>query len=101
PNSLKGRNATMQDLASYLSGVDGRQVLDRTGLAGRYDFTLESLPGPDNPLSSLKGLKLAPPPENGVSLFTALKEQLGLELESAKGPVEILVIDHVEKPSEN
>jgi len=69
----------------------GRQVVDRTGLKGLYDFTLEWTPdrpeGQDNP---------------GPSLFTALQEQLGLKLESVKAPVEVLVVDSVEKrPSGN
>jgi uncharacterized protein (TIGR03435 family) len=43
----------------------------------------------------------APPPDTGPSIFTAIQEQLGLKLESSKGPVQVLVIDHVEMPSEN
>jgi uncharacterized protein (TIGR03435 family) len=78
-------------------------VLDKTGLTGQYDIKLEFTPedgagrGPgDGPDGG------APPPEtSGPSIFTALQEQLGLKLESSKGPVEIIIIDRVEKPSEN
>jgi len=68
-------------------------VLDKTGLTGAYEFTLRYTP--DN----------APQPPSGgadaPSLSTALQEQLGLKLEPGKGPVEIIVIDHVERPSGN
>jgi uncharacterized protein (TIGR03435 family) len=86
---LNGNGADMETLASVLSTRLGRSVVDRTGLKGFYDFVVTWTPDevqPDTP---------------GPSLFTALQEQLGLKLESSKGPVEILVIDHVEKPTEN
>lgn len=66
----------------------GRPVVDMTGLKGAYDMTLDWSP------------EAAPNPEK-PSLFTAVTEQLGLRLEAQKAPVEILVIDHAEKPSEN
>jgi uncharacterized protein (TIGR03435 family) len=100
-SDLVGQNATMEDLASYLSGADGRLVVDETGLTKHYDFTLESALGPDDPRQQLKGLKLNLPPENRPSLVEALREQLGLKLESARGPVPIMIIDSVERPSEN
>jgi uncharacterized protein (TIGR03435 family) len=91
-----------------LSHQLGRTVLDKTGLKGNYDFTLEWTPDQSQPAMLMgpeggkPGTDNAPPPESsGPSLFTAIQEQLGLKLESTKGPVEILVIDHVEKPSEN
>ena len=71
--------------------------MDRTGLTGGFDLHLKwaaELPG-----SAPRPVTMDDPAS--LSIFTALKEQLGLKLESAKGPVEILVIDHVEKPSEN
>ena len=77
---------------------EGRPVIDRTGLTGNYDFTLSFLPdsarnaSPDN---------LPPELRDRPSLFDALKEQLGLKLQPEKGPVEYLVIDHVERPSAN
>jgi bla regulator protein blaR1 len=94
-------------LATSLSGQLGRPVLDKTGLTGKYDFELKWTPdpsqGPQGPLGPPPpGVQLPPPPDpNGPSLFTALTEQLGLRLESEKAPAEVLVIDRVEKPSEN
>ncbi len=77
---------------------DGRPVIDRTGLTGFYDFKLSYLPDlpPGYDLS-----KLPPGMADFPSLFTALKEQLGLRLEAQKGPVEIYVIESAEKPSSN
>ena len=71
-------------------------------LKGKYDFTLKWAPGDgQSPLGGQPGPDNSPPPEPGPSIFTAIQEQLGLKLESTKSPVEILVIDHVERPSEN
>jgi uncharacterized protein (TIGR03435 family) len=96
--SMIGFQATPGDLAGRLSGILGREVLDKTGLAGKYDFTLEYVPdGAQTRVSDGEG----PPAPTGVSIFTALQEQLGLKLESGKGPVEIIVIGHVERPSGN
>jgi bla regulator protein BlaR1 len=96
-------------LAGELSRQLGSTVLDKTGLSGIYDFKLQWTP--DDPAQSpmFKGTEGGQPGTDktpsadsiGPSIFTALREQLGLKLESQKGPVEILVIDHVEKPSEN
>jgi uncharacterized protein (TIGR03435 family) len=75
-----------------------RPVVDQTGLKGFYDFKLTFAPD----LSGRTGPNGEPPPSfDGPSLFQALKEQLGLKLESSKGPVEVFVIDHVEKPTAN
>jgi uncharacterized protein (TIGR03435 family) len=81
---------------SILTGpveADARNVVDRTGLAGSFDLTLlfQPIQTASTP-SDLTG-----PP----SIFTALQEQLGLKLESTTGPVDVLVIDHVEEPSPN
>ena len=74
-------------------------MIDKTGLTGSYDFTLKWMPDPGEP-NDLPDI--GPPPDpDGPSLFTAFQEQLGLKLESAKGPVEVLVIERAEKPSEN
>jgi len=84
----------LSDVKLNGSSILDRPVLDRTGLGGRYDFTLEWTPDlspSDNPT----------PNAAGPSIFTAVQEQLGLKLERQKAPVEILVIDHVEKASEN
>jgi uncharacterized protein (TIGR03435 family) len=85
--------ATMEQFAVQLStgGLD-RPVIDKTGLAGRYDITLNWIPEYAGPPA---------PDSNGVGVFTAVQEELGLKLEPQKAPVEILVIDHAEKPSEN
>jgi uncharacterized protein (TIGR03435 family) len=84
----------MQELAESLSRVTARPVLDRTGLKGEFDFTIDFEKDPDAPDGSYAQLA-------GPSLFTALQEQAGLKLEATKGPIDVLVIDHVEKPSEN
>ena len=73
-------------------------MLDQTGLGGAFDFTLDWTPqlnGPTAPGSTFQ------PDESGPTFLEALKEQLGLKLESQTGPVDVLVIDHVEQPSEN
>jgi uncharacterized protein (TIGR03435 family) len=99
--------APLEMLTNALSNQLGRPVLDRTGLKGNFDFKLEWTPEPGQsggPFSGVPppGVDVPPPPDpNGPSVFTAVQEQLGLRLESQKGPVEILVIDRVEKPSEN
>jgi uncharacterized protein (TIGR03435 family) len=85
---MRGTDVPMSELASNLGNQLGRFVTDQTGLAGHYDFVLDW--DPDQVVDSTK-----------PSLFTALKEQLGLKLESRKGPVQVLVIDSVERPSEN
>ena len=100
---LPARNATMADLAGVMqTAVLDRPVVDRTALVGRYDFTLTWTPDE----SQFGGLGARVPPPTGDAaappgLFTAIQEQLGLKLESTKAPVEVLVIDRVEKPSEN
>jgi len=83
-------------LAEELSKVAGRDVVDKTSLTGRYDLKLRFTP--DEGPAMLNGQPVPDPPP---ALFTALEEQLGLKLESAKGPVQVLVIDHVEMPSAN
>ena len=80
----------MDRLAFCLSDVLRRTVVDKTGLSGNFDITLKWTP------DDQQGK-----PDAGPTLFTALAEQLGLKLDVAKGPVNTLVVDHVEKPSEN
>jgi uncharacterized protein (TIGR03435 family) len=94
---LAGTRLTIDTLATVLSRQFECDVLNRTGLAGKYDFELDWTPEA-GPCAAPE--ELADPPVR-PSIFTALQEQLGLKLESTKGPVEILIIDHVEKPSEN
>jgi uncharacterized protein (TIGR03435 family) len=75
-------------------------VVDKTGLAGNYDANLTWTPDqmPQRPPGAPE---LPPVDPNGPSIFTAVQEQLGLKLESQKGPVAVLVIDRVERPKEN
>jgi uncharacterized protein (TIGR03435 family) len=70
-----------------------RPVVDRTGLGGTIDFTLEFAP-PERPQGT-------PPDESLPTFYTALQEELGLKLQPQTGPVDVLVIDHVEQPSPN
>lgn len=99
---LTGTAAPIAILVNQLSQQLGRSVTDKTGLTGRYDFTLKWTPddlgvaagqpaGPDAPTAD----------PSGPSIFTAVQEDLGLKLQSAKGQVEILVIDHAERPDAN
>jgi uncharacterized protein (TIGR03435 family) len=95
-----GMACPLRLLANQLGQELGRPVVDKTGLAGRYDFTLKWTPdaggaSPGTDAGQFAGDNLPP------SLFIALQESLGLRLQAAKGPVETLVIDHVEKPNAN
>jgi len=82
-------NATMANLIGVLSQVAGRKVLDKTGLSGQYDFTLGY--APDRGGASGDGSDSLP-----GSVFTALREQLGLDLEPQRSQIEFLVVDHIE-----
>ncbi len=108
---MKVNMETMAQMADMLSNQLGRPVLDQTGLTKNYQFILDFAPEPGGSMGPM-GMALPPPPprEGGTvadvdaapSIFTALQEQLGLKLEQKKGPVELLVIDRVEKtPTEN
>jgi len=79
------------------ASADGRLVIDKTGLSGRFAFNLTWTPDQIPTVAPPPGIPPVDP--NGPSLVTALQEQLGLKLESAKGPVEVLVIDSVERPT--
>jgi uncharacterized protein (TIGR03435 family) len=100
---------TLDDLARALGGDLDRIVINKTGIAGKFDFHLQfsaddatvglnRLRGPDGPV-----VQPASPvdPAGGPSIFTAIQQQLGLKLEPAKGPREFLVVEHAEKPTEN
>ena len=94
--------ASMESLTQVLSSIAGRPVQDRTGLTGRYDFSVQiGLPPPPPPGQQLAGPSVGAVDSTTSSIFTTVQEQLGLKLEPAKGTVETLVIDHVERPSEN
>ena len=89
---------TLVPFLGGLGGLDNRPSIDRTGLTGKFDFTLAFQPGSQpNPEGSAD-----PQPERtGPTLTESLKKQLGLKLIKQKGPVDTFVIDHVEMPSEN
>jgi uncharacterized protein (TIGR03435 family) len=108
PGQLTGQGVPITFLVQQLSQQLGRKVLDQTGLTGIYDLTLKWTPD-QRPAAMFQGPppggpapdSTPPPDTSGPSVFTALQEQLGLKLEATKGPVEILIIDHIEQPSEN
>ena len=86
-------------LTDFLSAIMGRPVLDKTGLAGRFDFRLEYKI--DQATAGFQAAADANADDSRATIFTALQEQLGLQLKSDTGPREYLVIDRAEKPSEN
>ena len=99
---MTARQASLDDLARWFAGyseVGGRPVVNQTGLSGLYDFTLrwtrQSLAAAPQPGSSDAAGSDAPP------LFTALPDQLGLRLKRTKAPVEVILIDHVDPPTDN
>lgn len=101
--TLDGKGVTMQVLAANLSRTYNslltRNVVDATRLTGMFDIHLAWA---IDPLTASTGPDTAAPPDqSGPSLLAALPQQLGLRLESAKGPVDVLVIDHIERPSAN
>ncbi len=118
PNGLPGlffrqlgvltvQNATMNDFTQLMqSAVLDRPVVDQTGLEGRWDFLLKWTP--DESQFGGMGIKVPPPSDAGSDaadaappLFTAIQEQIGLKLDAGKAPVRVLVLDRIEKPSEN
>ncbi len=101
---LTGTGFPLSNLASSIVQFVQRSVVDRTGLSGAYDFELKWTPDqlpprPGMPADQpfrMNGVEIDP---NGPSIFTAVQEQLGLKLDAQRGPVEVLVIDHVERPA--
>jgi uncharacterized protein (TIGR03435 family) len=87
---LTGVNAALSTLEDFLTQELGRPVQDQTGLKGRYDFKMKWSRSDDSST-----------PSQYPSIFVALREQLGLNLTSMKAPIDFIVIDHVERPSEN
>jgi bla regulator protein blaR1 len=104
PGGMVGFNGVpMSRIAQLLTRSVGRPVIDKTGLTGYFDFTLQWTPQPGSEMPIRPaGEPPAPPPPaadpDGPNLFTAVQEQLGLKLESTRGPVEVIVIDRLEKP---
>ena len=87
PGKISAKRTPITSLIVNLSATVGRVVIDKTGLTGEYDFELTWATDSQ--------------PDAGPSIFTALQEQLGLKLQSAKAPVDVVVIDHIERPSAN
>jgi uncharacterized protein (TIGR03435 family) len=103
PAQMKASGVLVADLAPMLGRMLGRTVIDKSGLTAKYDLSAQWTPD-EQILSQLPvpaGMERPTFPESGPSIFTAFQEQLGLKLESQKGPVEILVVEKAEKPSEN
>jgi len=104
PGNLSVGGSTLAQFASSIGMFVGRIVVDKTGLGGAYDFNLTWTPDqianrpPGGPDPQINGVPIDP---NGPSIFTAVQEQLGLKLDSQKGPVSVLVIDRAEHPVEN
>lgn len=102
PGRIVAQGMTMARLASNLASRVSRVVVDNTGLEGDFDLDVEWTPDRFQGAGPLGTLPGAPPPaadSPGPTIYTAIREQLGLELESARGPVEVLVIDRVEQPT--
>ncbi len=99
-------NMTMTGFATWMqAAVMDKPVVDQTGLSGSYDFQLNWTPD-ESQFAQLRGTgRVMPSPTNDPnappSLYTAMQEQLGLKMGTAKFPDDVIVIDHVEKPSEN
>ena len=96
PGGMSSRGVTMDGLASMLAYGVERPIVNETGLAGEFDVDLTYAPDLGAAVSPT-----AAPASSAPSLFTALEEQLGLKLESARGPVSVLVVDRAERPAEN
>jgi uncharacterized protein (TIGR03435 family) len=86
---------TMPQLSASLQSLTGRPVVDRTGLTGTFDIDLQWTSGTIGPAVGAN----PPAPDDGPSIFTALQEQLGLKLESTRGPFEVTVIDSIRRPT--
>jgi uncharacterized protein (TIGR03435 family) len=92
--ALDGKGVSMATLAGDIARSAQRSVIDKTGLTETYDLHLEWTDAPLNNIAN-------PETSDRPSIFTSVTEQLGLKLESAKGPVEVIVIDRMERPSQN
>jgi uncharacterized protein (TIGR03435 family) len=102
PGALAASGMTMAALAAQLSSWVDRIVTDRTGLGGRFDLSLkwtpDRLPGMPLPLATADPGAIDAVDPDGPSIFTALREQLGLELTAQRGPADVLVVDRAERP---
>jgi uncharacterized protein (TIGR03435 family) len=102
---LEATGVSLLGFLRALSAQLGQPIIDKTGLNGLYDFKLQWIPdmNPGVGPFARPGPESPPPASDqaGPSIFTAIEEQLGLKLESSKGPIEVLVIDSVSRPTEN
>ena len=99
---IDGRFVNWQMVTSQLPSVAGRTVIDKTGLNGMFDVRLEWNPDPSvtrSPAAAAAATAAAALPGERVDIFTALQEQLGVKLQSARAPLEVLVIDKLERPT--
>ena len=101
PGQIMAGGFPLSQLTLSLSGMVQRVVIDRTGLSGNYDLELTFTPDQMSQVAQPPGGQLSPVDPNGPSIFTALQEQLGLKLDSQNGPVDVMVIDRVERPTED
>jgi uncharacterized protein (TIGR03435 family) len=104
PGRISGQGIPIASLVKMLSGQNlGRPIVDKTGLTGNYDFALKWTPEGGSTFTGASDGKdvTHSDTDSGPTIFTAIQEQLGLKIESQKGPVDTLVIDHVERPSPN
>ena len=107
PGQVQGHMMNMASLTNMLAARLGRPVVGQTGLKGNYDFDLDYTPDEGPRMSPGGGGEIqiasaSTPGADGVSLLNAVQSQLGLKLEARKGPVELIVVDHIEKtPTEN
>jgi uncharacterized protein (TIGR03435 family) len=93
PGEYTGRAVSIPSLVDLLSAILKRTIVDKTGLTGKYAMTIQYTPDTGEAADSTDA--------NGLSIFNALQDQLGLKLVSAKGPVKTLIIDHIEQPPAN
>lgn len=101
-NYIEGRSATIAQLVDALSRVLGRPVVDKTGLAGKYNLRVDWIPDETQAALGAADRPQAPDPvSTGPSIYQAIREQLGLTLESHRTQVDVLVVDHAQKASEN
>lgn len=103
PRELRAVATPIANIVPMLARLLGRTVVDKTGLTGKYDINMEWTPDESQLATLLPPDAPKPPPSDtpGPTIYTALQEQLGLKLESQKGPVEVFFVERAEKPSEN
>jgi len=107
PGISSGGGMPIAQLVTLLSQQTGRPVFDKTGLTGIYDFTLKYAPDSAQGGGPLGGRAGGPPPgapplptdPDAPNIYTAIQEQLGLKLDNQRGPVDVTVIDRIEKPA--